>query len=396
MNVLEFDDCLRLYDDRNLNPSGYHKITKERINKLYDLLDKIKPIDDDEYKVLYFSVDKGNVKEYYKELKEMGEIENYKKFQEYYLSSYPDSVYWYRLVSSKYKSYRVITIDSKLIINADLNEEIPWEDERLNKLIDFIINRVSQCITLLEEGTYNDYVNKNYSYKNKFGVIKRKDYYELYPEYKKELLEKVSEEEMNYFINNVSDKVSGRLKNMTADKYYEAVKVAYESIGYEVQGLTGKELYLKHADNRDDGLSEIDSSSSSEFDKWFNNKPWSLGHCYEIIPGHSFSNLRLNVVHDDKGYYLSLDGTKILCKEEIAKIYYALSKNNYPVSVFRPETIIEAFKEEDYLGVVPDYVFLVHCEGYFEKYNPKQFIHIKDEKMLEYIMWEDLDSVSLK
>ena len=75
-----------------------------------------------------------------------------------------------------------------------------------------------------------------------------------------------------------------------------------------------KELYLKYADGRDEGLSEIDENSSVEFNKWYNDDNRFGGHPWEIIRGHSFARVNLQVCRDNKGYYLSIDGSGILRK----------------------------------------------------------------------------------
>ena len=64
MTAPKLDFLLEVLDSRNYNPKSYDMLVKEKINELYDLLDKIKPLSDDEYKVLYFSVEKRNIEEY--------------------------------------------------------------------------------------------------------------------------------------------------------------------------------------------------------------------------------------------------------------------------------------------------------------------------------------------
>ena len=151
----------------------------------------------------------------------------------------------------------------------------------------------------------------------------------------------------------------------------------------------------RNADGRDEGLSKIDENSSNEFDKWYNDDSKFSGHPWEIIRGHSFLRVNLCVGHDNKGYYLFLDGTKILRKVEIAKIYLVLHKNNIPIEIYSADTIKNAFKGNDYIGIVPNEIMPIECGRYFKKYNPTEFIHMKDEKIFKYIKWEPLDKVEL-
>ena len=399
MTAPKLDFLLDVLDHRIYNPESYELLVKEKINQLYDLLDKIKPLSDDEYKVLYFSVEKGNIEEYgnYEELKLDGEVDSYEEFETRFNEDYPDEIYWYKMSSTRYENYRMISINSKTVIYADMDSEnTNFENYQLQELLDFLITKVEDCIKILKDGTYNDYIEKNYSYKNRFGVIKRKDYWRIYPNTKENLLNEISQEEMDYFIENASDKTDNRIKNMTSGKYFKCVGLAYKNTNYEIGNLTDKELYLKYADGRDEGLSKIDENSSSEFNKWYNDDSRFGGHPWEIIRGHSFARVNLQVCYDDKGYYLSLDGSIILRKIEIAKIFIALNKHNIPVRIYNVDTIKNAFKGNDYIGIVPDGVIPIECGGYFKKYNPTEFIHMKDDKIFKYIKWEPLEKIELR
>lgn len=394
----EMDCLLRIFGNKSYNPESYDTKVKDKINKLYDLFDKIKPLSSDEYKILYFSVEKGTIEKYgdYEELKAYDEVKNYQEFIDSFNEEYPDEVNWYKLVSTKYKNYRAISINSKNIIYADMeSENNNFENYQLQELLDFLIVKVKECIKSLENGTYNDYISKNYSYKNRFGVIKRNEFWQLYPETKQQLLKEISLNEINYFIENAKNEIDDRIKNMTSGKYFECVGLAYKTTGYEIGNLTDKELYLKYADGRDEGLSSIDPSSSTQFNDWINDKNHFGGHPWEIIRGHSFARVNLQVCHDEKGYYLSLDGSRIVRKIEIAKIFNILHKNKIPVKIYYADTIKNAFKGIDYIGIVPEQVIPIECSSYFKKYNPTEFTHMIDNKMFKYIKWEPLEKVEL-
>lgn len=399
MSASKLDFLISVFDSRNVNPQKYDVLVKDKLNKLYDLLDKIKPLSDDEYKVLYFSTKKGSIQEYgnYEELKAFGDVSSYQEFVDNFNSDYPDEIYWYKMISTRYENYRMISINSKMIIYADMdNENDCFENYQLQELLDFLINKVNDCIKELEKGTYNNYIKENYSYKNRFGVIKRSKYWELYPDIKKKLLNEISQEEIDNFMAKASDKTEDRIKDMTSGKYFECVGLVYKYLGYEIGNLTDKELYLKYADGRDDGLREIDEDSSALFDKWYNDDNRFGGHPWEIIRGHSFARVNLQVGHDEKGYYLSLDGNVILRKIEIAKIFNVLNEKNIPVQIYGVDVIKKAFKGEDYVGIVPDNIMPIVCGGYFKKYSPVEFIHCEDDKMLKYVEWEPLEEIELR
>lgn len=115
----------------------------------------------------------------------------------------------------------------------------------------------------------------------------------------------------------------------------------------------------------------------------------------KLLEAILFSRINLCIQHDEFGYYLSLDGRIVLRKEEIAKIFWILTKNNIPLKIDNFDIIKDSFLGNDYIGIVPQYVFPVKCEGYFTKYSPHEFTHL-DDKMLKYIKWEPLVSVELR
>ena len=394
----ELDDLIERLDHYILNPQGYSDKVKKKIEELYELLYKIKPISDDEYKVLYFSTEKGSIDNYSYYIYEKDvEDFNYEECKKWFNEDYPEDLKWYRMVSSRYNNYFAISINSKNVISADLDQEgNDFIDNQLLELLNFLIVKTKNCIEMLENGTYNDYISKNYSNRNRFGVIKRKDYWRLYPESKESLLKEISREEIDYFVKNASDKTDDRIKKMTSGKYFECVKLAYEANNYEIGNLTDKELYLKYADGRDEGLCDLSEEDSDQFDKWYNDKSRYGGHPWEIMPGHSFARVNLCVAHDDKGYFLFLDGTRVLRNIEIAKMYLEFKKHNIPLEIYSVNTIKQSLEGTDYIGIVPQEIMPIYCESYFKEYNPVEFIHLKDDKILNHIQWEPLEEINLK
>lgn len=396
----KLDLLLEVLDNKSLNPEVYDNKVITKVKELFKLLEKIKPVtnDGEDIKVLYFTTIKGIVEDYkdYEEAKEFGEVSSYEEFENMFNEQYQEEIYWYKMTTNKYENYYSLSINNKHIIYANTDSEVSsFENYQLQELLDFLIIKVKECIKKLENNTYNEYINTNLPYKNRFGVIKRSDYWNLYPKAKKSLLEELSQEDIDYFIKNASDKPNERIKEMTSGKYFECVRLAYQSNNYEIEGLSDKELYLKYADGRDEGLSKLKETSSSDFNDWYNDKNHFGGHPFEIIRGHSFARVNLYISSDENGYYLSLEGSKILRKIEIVKIYIILTTNNVPVKIYNSDIIKEALKGNDYIGIVPNEIFPVYCEGYFKEYKPLEFTHIKDDKMLKYIKWEKLEDISL-
>ena len=142
----EMDNLIRIFEIKTFNPEYYDNKVKEQLNELYDLLDKIKPLEGgDDLKIIYFSTERGSIKDYgdYEELLEYGDISSYEEFERNYNEEYTDEIYWYRLVTSKYENYRAISINHKSIIYADMNSESThFENKQLQELLAFIIYKV--------------------------------------------------------------------------------------------------------------------------------------------------------------------------------------------------------------------------------------------------------------
>ena len=394
MSAIKFDCLLRTCKNRNLNASGYGPLAKGKINELYDLLDPIEPISNDEYKVLYFSVGNVNFKEYKKVNAE--EDLDVKEMYQYYKEDYPEKVKYYKLISTKYRNFRTISINTTNIICSDMDKKDYFEDYWLCELLDFLIIKVRECVKMLKRGTYNEYINNNYSYRSRFGVIKRNDYWKLYPDTYDDLLNCISKEEIDYFLDNVGKKETNRIKDMTAGKYYNCVGLIYKNLGYEIEGRSDKELYLKYADGRDEGLRDIDENNPSEFENWYTNREHCGGHPWEILRGHSFYRVNVYPEKDENGYYIYINGRTILRKIEIALIFNVFRKNNIPIVIDDYEILTEAFKGNDYLGIVPSFVLPLMCHGYYKKYKPEEFLHLEVKGIMDYIKWEPLAEVKLK
>ena len=206
----EFNPLVGRFFDEPHNPKGYDKKVNTKINELYKLLDRIKPNTfGDDAKIIYISFPRGGIKYYYdyEELKRYGEVDNYLEYEKNYQEDYPDDIVWYKLITTKYENYRYIGLDNQIIIYADMNAKPDlFENERLNKLLSYIIIKVKECLVRLENNAYNDYVLENLPYKKRFGVIKRCDYWKIYPKIKANLLENITQDEINCYYSQSNSK----------------------------------------------------------------------------------------------------------------------------------------------------------------------------------------------
>lgn len=399
-----FDSLIGRLRNNSFDVEKYSIEEVEKINKIFEKLDCIKDCGDDERKELYFSIPKGNIDDYIKyfgiEKDNMDfytDFDNYDEFENDYNDRYSKDVYWYKLVSTKYKGFRVISINNKVIVQTNVDETEGFKNLRIQELLDIILVKVDECIEMLKNNIYNDYVKNNISSLKRVGIIKRSDYMDFNPEERQYFKDNISVDDIKYFINDVDNGCNNKLMEMSANKYYECCYLSYKVVGYDVDGLCFKEAYLQYADGRDEGLRDINPDSSSDFDNWFNDRERFGGHPWEIIRGHSFNRINLQVCYDG-GYYLALDGSVSGGTIDVLKIYLTLRRNNIPINLYYKDELKKYVLEEDYIGIVPEEVWPIKCNSYFPGEKLISFINLEDEndKIIDKVIWQAIDKVYLK
>lgn len=400
-----FDNLIRRFRCRAFDIGKYDIKVIQRINKLYERLDLIKSCGDDEKKILYFSISRGEFQDYWDYLGvEEDDDYAYEDYKREWNETYKRDVCWYRLVATKYEDFRVVSINREVVVQANISDEISnFECVDLHVFLDLIIVKVDECISMLEKDIYNDFVDSNISLLKRVGMIKRSDYWDCYPEYRINFWGNFTKDEIEYFINDISKDNDDIIKEMTANKYYECCYLCYKEALTEealdkIRGLLPKEVYLKYADGRDEGLRDINPNSSKEFDNWYNDKSRFGGHPWEIIRGHSFNRINLCVGYDGEGYYLSLDGSVADRTELVLKMYLSLRKNNIPVKLYYKDELRKYVLEEDYIGIVPEGVMPIKCDSYFPKEKLISYINLsdEDEMIIDKVKWQEIDKAYLK
>ena len=141
--------------------------------------------------------------------------------------------------------------------------------------------------------TYNTEIQKKLPDDYKYGVISRKDYWDIYPEDRADYRGAFKEWQIEEFLRCkdefLTDYIPGNcMRHMTARDFYEACAVCYKAVRMEQRvhfpfkdakeehlrynGTTPKELYYMFADGRDDGLSCVPLDDAAAFAEWHNQK----------------------------------------------------------------------------------------------------------------------------
>ena len=294
----DVDRLLRFFDRGHMNPTASSFVLLSAFKKLSDILTPLAPLkDNDEVKSLWIRIPRGEIEDYgdYEEMKEYGEVETYEEYEKYWEEEYPDEYIWYRLVlvqsfnKESVLDFYAVGLDNKTIISASTDDRMRdfaggYSEEAAAKLCDLIIPAIMESMELLKAGKYNALVEENLPYKFRTGVIRRSDLWEANPEYKKFDYDNLPEHKVQRFKDMIASGINdaakiGRIREFTANDFFNACKIGYESIGKECDGYSLCELYMHYADGRDEGLTGkghglnegpgIDFASPSEWDEWY-------------------------------------------------------------------------------------------------------------------------------
>ena len=437
----EIDSLLRCFDRGWQNAEQPSQALMNAMNPLYSALADLAPCSSNkEAKVLWITAPRGDISDYgdFEEEKEYGEVETYEEFEKMWKADYPDEIKWYRLVLSENEpgsrfKFRGLSIDNTSVISADLTngirEKTWYKEEPAIKLCSALLPAARKSMEMLRAGTYNDYVDAHLPYEHRTGVILRSDEWKAYPEMHARVWEGMDEHTFSRFkscseLNDADDADHiGRLTLFTANDFFRACAIGYRACGYDLEGLSPAESYLRYADGRDESLTGtghglnagpgIDFDDASAWDTWYFDRQRGGGHPWEIIRGGNSTHVDLFVCHDEHhlgylfrsgqitedeynkrqenaGYYFEICGKHR--GEESIKFFVSLREAGLPVVLRDASEIMARYEGTDFIGIVPHRTIPKYCESMFpEKYgNVIDFMHVYSDEydvLKQYIEW---------
>jgi hypothetical protein len=231
-----------------------------------------------------------------------------------------------------------------------------------------------------------------------------KDFYRLDKE--------LGKSKMKKFIKLVEDlKFSkyryGTRESMTAKDFFDYCKIAYifgkEKDEHIDENLSGREMYKRYAYNGHScGISKIDQNSPQEFSDLIDgtHPKIKLGEkAWRIKGGGSATSINLCVSranHQKEGFEISLYGDWLHRLRETICMALAFYEADLPFGIANPETIRSRLLAQDYIGIVPSYVFYCSARWHFtEKDFVFDTLHLNDlgrykRRILPFIVWEPL------
>jgi hypothetical protein len=194
---------------------------------------------------------------------------------------------------------------------------------------------------------------------------------------------------------------------MTAADYFNYCKIAYLAGQREKddvdESLSGRQMYERYADGRDEGLLEIDENCEQEFAAWVNHehpKRSTGGHPWEIKRGGNTTNIQLQVLRPtgrsgDK-FKVQLHGPAISRMAEVLNMLLGIHQAGLPITVSDPEGTRSRLLGLDNIGIVPAYETLHRAGQQFPKeQNVYDVMYFDDlgrykRRITPFIRWEPL------
>ena len=393
-------DCTMTYTER----------CYELLDELFALLERLKPVSENGVKSLWLCARRGSIDDFgqqfgsYDDLLADGDIKNYAEYEAYWREMFPDEIEWYQLdaVEDKNRHYRAVLLKHQHVLEQEGSVRKSTLTDDVSPFIEWLIESVRKSIEALEEGTYNEIVEKDLPARHRTGTILRKDLWDLYPEERAEYFENLSQAEVEEFVAcAVSDKaqLKSKLPSVTANDFYRFCAMGYKANNYAGSELSPREQYFKHADGRDSGLGEIDPDSPTEFSTWYHDSNRLGGHPWEVCRGGNSTHIDLYVVADNDGYSLRVAGSSTWRSVEAIKFFLALHRAGLPVVISQAELLKSRLSGMEKVGIVPVGVWPTYCQSRFPNEDVEAFINLPredEEKMIPRCVWQPLTQIELQ
>lgn len=389
---------------------SYDKRSYELLDQLFDIIKKIEPASDNGVRELWIKAERGGIGDYggFEEMVSWRDVETREEFEELWKAEFPNEEEWYnfQIAEDPATGYRCIFLAHKLVIEIDPLMEKGGMEYNISEFVEWILEAVKEVIIQLEKGMYNRNVREELPAWHRTGTILRKDYWDVYSDGRKAFFTPISKDDVDEFVKcmaaqrDMHSDVDKRIEGVTANDFYRFCAMGYKENGYDGADLSPKEQYYKHADGRDDGLSEIDGDSPEAFIQWYNDSHKRVGHPWEVCRGGNSTHISLYLHKDEEGWYLSIDGDAWNRTIESVNFYLALHREGLPVYMHKGKQLADRLMEKEKIGVVPRGVFPAYCASLFPDEEIIDYMNLPyyDEggaEVAKYCIWQELPEVRL-
>ncbi len=387
---------------------AYDAKSNALLDEMFEILEQVSPIRKNGERKLWLRADRGEISDFgdMEEAIADGEYASEAEFIQTWKDWYPNEVEWYELstVQDKEGEYRMVVLRHACVIAQAGRKELSRFVNEIPEFVQWLLDGVKECVEMLRAGTYNEFVRDNLPPQHKTGTIRRKDYWDVWPEAREAFFEDITPDDVAEFIQKASaqvesyDLMEGRLPSMTANDFFRFCAMGYAENRYEGCEKTPKEQYYLHADGRDDGLGDVSPDDPEAFRAWLDDRTHRSGHPWEVCRGGNSTHVSLYPWNDDKGYFLLLEGAARNRTIETVKFFLALTRAGIPVYLQEAQMLADRLAEREKIGIVPQGVIPKYCEHRFPKEHIIDYINLPREdreKFLPFCTWYEEPRITL-
>ena len=395
--------------------------TKETYRALDDLFDELSILQNmtskkgDTRYDLHIRLNRGKPEDEmsFEDAEEYYEIKTLKQYHDNFLKNWPSEHYWFLIRFFKReidgKTYYLIFLNKRQIINLVKNsvDELEYDPYPMDytDFISIFDGAIQQTLSMIKKGLYKDFLERNFDYRRRTGLIRLKEFWSLYPRIAKSHQKIYEGVDVDTFISSVekadyNEAYATRFDSFTARKYYDICRIVFEAIGNKIDPeMTSKEVFYTFADGRTQGLKDIDEDSTEEFDQWYQENKHHFDHTFEIIRGRSFYRGDLDVCQDDAGqYYLGLIGSDFFTQVKIIKAFLALQKIDIVCYVYDAKLFVDRIRGESMLVINSEDSSNYGYSYVFGNYylDATHLPRNEYKKAIPVVKWEKLDIAELR
>lgn len=265
---------------------------------------------------------------------------------------------------------------------VDRENFIPWESKEMDWILSLTPKAINEIIK--NPVTYAEKIYRELPLKYRDGFVPRKFLMNYVPDlYRPE--KEMGTRKADKIIRWVEKNREGRdyyLKSMTLNLYLKYCRVAYyankKKLG--IRGAkSGLELYKVFADNRHEGLLDIDPNSPEAFEKWFQGGRRG-GHPWEIYRGGNTTHIDLGVQHHEVfGWSIFLNAPSTSRMVECVNIALAFIEEDLAFEFSNSKSYRQRLLGLDNVGIVTEW-FSTHRanQSYPEDLDVYDCIHLTD------------------
>ena len=391
---------LRRNDHFGMTSCIYDDKSQKLLDELFELLEQVAPESPNGVRTLWLRAERGPIEDFGNAAEEIeeGNYDSEEEFIDVWKSWFPEDVKWYHFqaVEDKAEGYRAVAVRHSYVIVQDKRREPAGWPCEISEFVQWLVDGVRSCIEMLKAGTYNDVVRENLPPQHRTGTIRRRDFWNVWPDARVDFFKDISPADVAEFIERASAQeenyaaMKDRLQAMTANDFFRFCAMGYAENKYDGCGKTPKEQYVLHADGRDEGLQDIDADSPEAFHAWLHDRDRCGGHPWEVCRGGNSTHVDLRVLEDGRGHFLYLAGAAWNRTMETVKFYLALTRANIPVYLAEAKMLADRLAEEEKIGIVPEGVLPAYCGSWFPNEHIIDFMNLPSEdreKFLPFCTW---------